>query len=603
MRSMAAGSIGLLTVALLLGVMVSPAFADWRRVDSPNFTVLGDVSAGELREIASRFETFRDVLSRLLSQNATVSPVPTIVFVFSSDRALTPFKPKFNGRPIELTGLFLPRRDVNYIALVRGFGEDAMRVVFHEYAHLITANATGTLPLWLSEGLAEFYSTFKMVGDQEALIGRAVPGHLNRLNAAMALSLDELVTVRHDSPLYNEGNRRSVFYAQAWALTHFLLVGPPPRRDKLEAYIARLEAGTPPLVAWKQAFGSERIDLELQNYVRRPVLNVYRLKFADKTRSFQGSAEPMKPEIAEAFLAQFLAAQERYDEALDRIDRAARTDPDSPWLAVVRSLIALDRKDRSAARAGFLGIPPPADWLLAYFAATGLSDLATDRSETAPAAPQHAARTMFELAQKTRGEIPNALARLAALDGEARPTAASIKAIERARAAAPGRHDYTFLHARLLAQSDDLAAAANVLRPLTTATVAQEIRDPARSFLAQIEDRQRRGPALGAAASTSRFVASFRTIRPGETRLDGVLERIECDGKSVRFVLTTVDGPVARHAAALDQVEFISYREGLGGSIACGALKEPMKVYVTHTSGADGALPRVVAIEFLPLAK
>ena len=120
-----------LAVAAIFLAGVAPAQADWRRIDSPNFTVVGDVSASDLREITHRFENFRDVLSRVLTSKMTATAVPTVVIVFPSDNAFTPFKPRFNGKPIELSGLFLPRRDANYIALVRDWDEGAMRVVFH----------------------------------------------------------------------------------------------------------------------------------------------------------------------------------------------------------------------------------------------------------------------------------------------------------------------------------------------------------------------------------------------------------------------------------------------------------------------------------------
>ena len=51
------------------------------------------------------------------------------------------------------------------------------------------------------------------------------------------LPLQTLLTVDHDSPLYNEGNRRSTFYAQSWALTHLILLGKPTERRSSSAYL------------------------------------------------------------------------------------------------------------------------------------------------------------------------------------------------------------------------------------------------------------------------------------------------------------------------------------------------------------------------------
>src|SRR5262245_6395376 len=85
-----------------------PAEAQWRRIDSPNFVVMGEVGESNLRDVAVKFEAFREMLSRLLGETLIATPVPTVVLVFPHDRAFTPFKPTFEGKPIELAGLFVP---------------------------------------------------------------------------------------------------------------------------------------------------------------------------------------------------------------------------------------------------------------------------------------------------------------------------------------------------------------------------------------------------------------------------------------------------------------------------------------------------------------
>ena len=608
-----------LAVAAFLFAGVATARAEWRRIDSPNFTVVGDVSAGDLREITRRFENFRDVLGRVLTSKMTATAVPTVVIVFPSDNAFTPFKPKFNGKPIQLSGLFLPRRDANYIALVRDWDEGAMRVVFHEYAHLLTSNLTETLPVWLNEGLAEFYSTFQMAGDREALLGRPVPGHLEQLNVRTLLPLEDLLNVKHDSPMYNEGDRRSLFYAQAWALTHMLLVGQPTGRDKLGAYVASLDAGLSPSEAWRKAFAADRTDLDLQNYVRRSVFSAYRLKFNEKAGGYEGSAAPLAKADAEALLAHFLAQQQRYDEAAERLQRAATLDPDNQWQRVVGALLAAARQDTAAAARGLSDLAIPADWLLAYFAANGLVDLSRDSAADVKATYRQPARALFDSAQKTRGEIPNALARNAWLEfsAEGPPSPEVLKAIQRARTLAPGRHDYAFVHAQVLAEMGEFAAAGTVMKSLVTPAVPADVREPARSLLQQIEEAQKRrairstlnglttappavagsGTAAGAHPSQR---PGMRRLGPGETQVEATLERIECSGGNAVFVIRTAQGVARLNSGLLDRVEFITYRNELTGTVTCGPLKEPMPVVVTQSVGPDGKTPRVVAIEFLP---
>jgi len=595
-----------------------PAFAEWRRIESPNFVVVGDVPSSDLREITKRFESFRDVLARVFTERVISTAVPTVVLVFPSDRAFTPFKPKFNGKPIELSGLFLPGRDVNYIALVRDWDEGSMRVVFHEYAHLITSNITRSLPVWLNEGLAEFYSTFETVGDREALIGRTVPGHLNRLNETRLLTLEELLNVKHESSLYNEGDRRSVFYAQSWALTHMLLVAQPTRRDKLRAYIVSVENGMASTDAWRASFGAEHIDRELQNYIRRSAFNAFKFQFSEKTTSFSGTAAPVAAGDAEALLAMFLAQQKRYDEALERLDRVpARSD--GAWPALVRATISMSRQDTEAAEKALLGLSNPADWLVSYFAGTALADVVSGRDDSGSAVSKQAARTFLEHALKNRAEIPNALASIVSLAVRSRDPVPpdTLKLIERARSLAPGRHDYVFLHAQALVRMDRLSAAAALLRSLVTVASSSSERDSAASMLRHVEEAEKwkaaaahsprqppTEPASGSTGDTSRseqqFIPSWRVVGPGEERVEGVLERIECDAKTVAFHLQTPQGQVGLSVTALDQVDFITYRDDLTGAIGCGELKQPLPVYVTRAVSADRKSSKVVAVEFLP---
>src|SRR5262245_22664194 len=103
-----------IALAVCLGVP-SPAVAQWRRIDSPNFVVIGETGASDLRDIAVKFEAFRETLSRLLTERAIATAVPTVVVVFRHDRAFTPFKPRFEGKPVEVGGMFVPRHDINYI--------------------------------------------------------------------------------------------------------------------------------------------------------------------------------------------------------------------------------------------------------------------------------------------------------------------------------------------------------------------------------------------------------------------------------------------------------------------------------------------------------
>src|SRR5215207_7422173 len=111
----------------LCAVLCRPAEAAWTRLDTPNFLLIGDASESRIREAAQRLETFREVFTALLPSSTTRTR--TIVLVFGSDRSFAPYRPLFNGKPIELAGLFQRSRDRAFIVLGNAGQESAIRTV------------------------------------------------------------------------------------------------------------------------------------------------------------------------------------------------------------------------------------------------------------------------------------------------------------------------------------------------------------------------------------------------------------------------------------------------------------------------------------------
>jgi hypothetical protein len=614
-------------VVWLVVLAAAPAAADWRRIDTPNFIVVGDIGPGTLRDVAVKFENFREGLSRVLSDTATTTAVPTVVIVFPSDKAFTPFKPLYQGKPLPVAGIFSPGSGANYVLMVSGPEEAAQRVIFHEYAHLVIANTMPNVPVWLNEGLAEFYSTFNVLsGGREATIGRSIPEHLVLLNTTTHLSTDELLNVDRNSPLYNEGERRSVFYAQSWALTHLILAGQPSRARELSTFLQNLVQGVPETQAWSQAFGIHPPDEELPRYLQRRTFSYYRFTFPEKLASFSATARPIPQPDVEAFLADVLVQQQRYDEAAVRLAAALRADPANARAAVAMARLESVRGFESSAEKRLLDAPGTDDWFVTYYSGILLADLVARQGDATDAALQ-AARDRLGAVNREHPDIPNVLARLAMLEltSDAVPSADALQSIERARTLAPGRPEYPYVHAQVLTRRAQFAEARAVLGRLMSTAYPPTIRDSARRLMGLIVDLETnsRSPRIAppgplaslpptsptggdkephrAAYPQGRSKPEFRQLQPGEQRLEGTLERVEClaDGAAA-FHVRTPEGP-RRLQARISEVVFIAYRGDLTGEVNCGALKEPMPVYVTERAQTSpNAAAVVVAIEFLP---
>jgi hypothetical protein len=596
----------------------------WVRVDTPNFIIIGAVGEGRLRSIGTQFEGFREALSRLLSSRVTTTAVPTVVVVFPDDKTLDPFKPVYQGKKVQIGGLFVPRQDVNYILIGPDQGSDSLRSVFHEYAHLVVSNVAPDLPVWMNEGLAEYYSSFELGNDgRSVMFGRPIDAHIRELLTEVWMPVGTLVATTHDSPQYNENSRRSVFYAESWLLVHMLQVGKPDRQPAFMEYLREITNGRPPDAAWHNHFNDDEIYKALRNYSQQYVMQGRRYTLSDQIVKNPGVAVPITPAGVETTFGELSLALGRLEMAGQRFDRALSLDTGSVRAQIGKSKAAggIPKSDAAPAATG--------DWFADYMMGATLLDDADglDRSSL------EAARLMLTRAAAVREDVPNLQVLYARANELTNGDAASARdALARAHAAVPARDDYTMMLSHALARAGDFASARALLGELMAHPYHPEMRDIARQQMQRLvtyEQELREASAASARARSSRLPAQappgapplgddapsggdapsrsdpparrlnyiYRTVGEGETRIEGMLERIDCPSAGAAFVVRVGDQVARFPVAKMDAVEFISYRNDLAGAVTCGARTPPDRVYVTARPGTPAT---VVAIEFLP---
>jgi len=212
-----------LVFLLLLFWMSTSAFAaEWSEVHSPNFVIVTNAGEGRGREVALRFEQMRRIFGNLLQRQQVTTVAPLQVLAFKSNRDLKQVLPLWKGKPISAAGLYINGGDRNFIALDLS-SEEAWRVVFHEYAHMLLSANYPPTQLWFDEGFAEYYSTIR-VGRKEIEIGLPPPYPPGTFSLdANWIPIEQLFSVDTHSRDYNEdGDRRGRFYAQSWLVVHYL---------------------------------------------------------------------------------------------------------------------------------------------------------------------------------------------------------------------------------------------------------------------------------------------------------------------------------------------------------------------------------------------
>lgn len=243
----------------------------WLHARTPHFEMLSSAPEAESRRILAALEQFRASFLATFPFPGANEPRTTIV-VFGSERQFRPYRPLYEGKPKEVAGYFLPGRDEVMIAMttdVGGEDADPTEVIYHEYVHLLIHARELRLPVWLNEGLAELYSTF-LVNGRNVEFGAAKDRHVATLSRSPLLPLGRLFAVSHQSPDYNESQRAGIFYAQSWALTHFLVCGVDRSyAPKFNRYLELLSRTEMSEQSFRDAFGADyrALELELRAYL------------------------------------------------------------------------------------------------------------------------------------------------------------------------------------------------------------------------------------------------------------------------------------------------------------------------------------------------
>jgi tetratricopeptide (TPR) repeat protein len=272
-----------------------PRQEPWIEVKTANFTLFSNAGEGDTRRVGADLERLRDALSQLSPGLTLNAPFPTWIYVFKSTASLQPYQRSYGGKPLDAGGYFLSQPQGNYVAIDDRpkSKADPSTIVYHEYFHYVARNNYGDLPLWLHEGLAEYYSTFE-VSRNDALVGLPIAEHVLWLRKNPWIPLAQLFTVDLNSKDYNESARRGAFYAESWALTHYLLAGSPERRGQLLELLRLTKAGTPGKEAFQKVFGDDptALEREAHNYVKSYTFNYTRTPIQPEA-NLTMAAQPM----------------------------------------------------------------------------------------------------------------------------------------------------------------------------------------------------------------------------------------------------------------------------------------------------------------------
>lgn len=342
----------LLTRGLVHASACVPAAAkdEWIQVKSKNFLLIGNASEKDIRKVATRLEQFRETFRLLFDKVDLTSPIEARVIVFKSDGSYKNFKPKRADGKIDtgIAGYFQTGEDVNYITLAVGGDEkETYNTIFHEYVHFIVNTNFGKseVPTWFNEGLAEYYSTFEIKNDQEVHLGLPQQNHLDLLSMSQLIPLDTLFKISNYE-LHNQGGHgRSIFYAESWALVHYLIQ--TGKSAGLSKFLSLVIKRTPPEKAFQDAFQISYADMqkELAKYVGKRSFQYNIFTFNNKlTFDADMQAASLDEAGSNAFLGDLLYHTNRADDAEPFLVNALALQPNSSMANTTLGMVRIKQR-------------------------------------------------------------------------------------------------------------------------------------------------------------------------------------------------------------------------------------------------------------------
>jgi tetratricopeptide (TPR) repeat protein len=309
------------------------------------------------RGTAAQFEQFREVFRAAMPGMRVDSGTPLVILAVKDEKTLKSMLPEnWEKRGAARTGGFFIRGlGKNYVVLrLDAVGDIPYHVIYHEYAHNLMNLNYGAVPVWLSEGLAEFFG-HTVISAREAVMGVSSASELSVLRRAKPLPLETLFAVDYFSPYYSEENKTTIFYSQSWALTHYLMMsGQGARRPQIAEFLRLLDQELPAAEAAARAFGDLAVlSRQLDTYVHQ---NAYAsLKVPPRAAADDSSYFVREIPLAEslAIRADILLHNDRFADARKLLADALWLNPDLPLANESMGFLLFREGDRAGAEKWF----------------------------------------------------------------------------------------------------------------------------------------------------------------------------------------------------------------------------------------------------------
>ena len=209
------------------------AFSQWQPVVTAGiFQIRSEFALNDRdgQEIIGQLNSLQKDVQTLL--NLKLEDRPVEISLFKSKATYRAHLAQRVPEGMDRTALFVQGSDMGRVYVYRRWGFDSD--LRHESTHAVLHNALPYVPMWLDEGLAEY---FEVVSTQRS----SGNPHLSSLKRSIFFgwrpNLERLEAAEDLSDMGDDE------YREAWAWAHFMLHGPREVRQVLSDFLFKIQSG------------------------------------------------------------------------------------------------------------------------------------------------------------------------------------------------------------------------------------------------------------------------------------------------------------------------------------------------------------------------
>lgn len=631
----------LISLFLFASVVGVAAKDEWIKVRSKNFSLIGNASEKDIRGAAEKLEQFREVFRQIFPKMNFDSKVPINVVVFKDEKTFRDFKPLNDegARRDYVTGYFQSGEDANYIVLsAESEKADTYRTIFHEYVHFLVNNEMGRtdIPPWFNEGLAEYYKMFEIQDDQKISFGAVNNKHLQMLQQNKLIPFDVFFNTDNYTLRRQGADGEGLFYAQAWALMHYLMRDSDGARSgQLSKFADLVLNGKTTREAFEEAFqiNYAAMETELKNYISRKNFLVTNRILKNKLIFDREMRTSQIPESeAKAVLGDLLYHTNRLDEAAAMLEAVLKIDANSRIANASLGLVKMRQSKFSEAKK-YLEKAVALDdknylvhyqyaYVLSREKMTGFGFVSGYNLEQAEKM-RESLRRAIEL-NPNFAESYHLLAFVNIVRNEDIDEAQTY--LEKALKLAPGNQWYQMRVAEIYLRREDFPNARRIAQKIYETAPDDNLRVYAKttlntinsyeSQLKSLKDSNTRQyeevtdqpltdeelARLNEKALVEAINQNLRRLKADEKRVLGYLSKIECGANQINYLIKVENRILRLSSETFDSLKLTTFdAETADGQIGCGTIKKEMFAVVTYRPiSKSRTTGEIVAIEFVP---